>query len=119
MQTVLKQFCHPVNFLTCACSGKMIGRTGIGACSKRVICKKSWCGETCLSPLVKYFYVPRQYFFCGSFVFLCHVFLMLLRLFIAALWSTAEKGLTSWLLLVMFIVFFLLSHVVSLVRCGT
>ena len=55
MQTVLKQFCHPVNFLACACSGKMIGRTGIGACSKRVICKKSWCRETCLSPLVKYF----------------------------------------------------------------
>ena len=69
MQTVLKQFCHPVNFLACACSGKMIGRTGIGACSNRVICKKSWCRETCLSPLVKYFYVPRQYFFCGSFVF--------------------------------------------------
>ena len=33
------------------------------------------------------------------------VFLMLSRLFIAALWSPAGKGLTSWLLLVMFIVF--------------
>ena len=33
------------------------------------------------------------------------VFLMLLRLFIAALWSPAEKVLTSWFLLVMFIVF--------------
>ena len=43
---------------------------------------------------------------------------MLLRLFIAALWSLAGKGLTSWLLLVMFI-FFLLSNVVSLVRCGS
>ena len=37
--------------------------------------------------------------------FLCLVFLMLLRLFIATLWSPAEKGLTSWLFLVMFIVF--------------
>ena len=38
--------------------------------------------------------------------FLCLVFLMLSRLFIAALWSPAGKGLTSWLLLVMFIVFY-------------
>ena len=30
------------------------------------------------------------------------VFVMLLRLFIAALWSPAGKGLTSWLLFVMF-----------------
>ena len=52
-------------------------------------------------------------------MFFCLVFLMLLRLFIAALWSSAGKGLTSWLLLVMFIVFLLLSLVVSLVRCGT
>ena len=35
---------------------------------------------------------------------LCLVFLMLSRLFIAALWSPAWKGLSSWLLLVMFIV---------------
>ena len=47
----------------------------------------------------------------------CLVFFMLLRLFIAALGSPAGKGLTSWLLLVMFIVFLLLSHVVSWVRC--
>ena len=33
------------------------------------------------------------------------VFVMLSCLFIAALWSHAGKGLTSWLLLVMFIVF--------------
>ena len=33
---------------------------------------------------------------------LCLVFFMLSRLFIAALWSPAEKGLTSWLLFVMF-----------------
>ena len=38
---------------------------------------------------------------------------------IGALWSPAGKGLTSLLLLVMFIVFLLLSHVVSRVRCGT
>ena len=38
-------------------------------------------------------------------VFLCLVFLMLSRLFISALWSTAGKGLVSWLLLVMFIIF--------------
>ena len=37
-------------------------------------------------------------------------------LFIAALWSPAGKGLTSWLLLVMLIVFLLLANVVSWVR---
>ena len=36
---------------------------------------------------------------------LCPVFLMLSLLFIAALWSHARKGLTSWLLLVMIIVY--------------
>ena len=40
------------------------------------------------------------------FLCVCLVFLILSRLFIAALWSNAGKGLTSWLLLVMFIVFF-------------
>ena len=35
---------------------------------------------------------------------------MLFCLFIAALWSPEGKGLTSWLLLVMFIVILLLSH---------
>ena len=49
--------------------------------------------------------------------YLCLVFVMLLRLFIAALWSPAGKGLTTWLLFVMF-VFLSLSHVVSWVRCG-
>ena len=33
---------------------------------------------------------------------LCLVCVMLSRLFIAALWSTAGKGLNSWLLFVMF-----------------
>ena len=45
--------------------------------------------------------------------FLCLVFLMLLCLFIDALWSPAGKGMTSRLLLVKFIVFLSLSHVVS------
>ena len=58
-------------------------------------------------------------YFCGSFVFLYLVFLMLLHLVIAAVWLPAGKGLTSCLLLVMFIVFLLLSRVVSWVRCGT
>ena len=48
----------------------------------------------------------------------CLVFRLLLHLFVAALWSHAGKGLTSWVLLVMFIVFLLLSHVISWVRCG-
>ena len=34
--------------------------------------------------------------------YLCLVFFMLSRLSIAALWSIAGKGLTSWLLFVMF-----------------
>ena len=55
--------------------------------------------------------------------YLCLVLVMLSRLFIAALWSPAGKGrgkgLTSWLYLVMCIVFLLLSHVVSWVSCGT
>ena len=38
-------------------------------------------------------------------MFLCLMVLMRSRLFIAALCSPAGKGLTSWLVLVMFIVF--------------
>ena len=34
--------------------------------------------------------------------YLCHVFVMLSRPFIAALWSPAGNGLTSWLLFVKF-----------------
>ena len=45
--------------------------------------------------------------------YLCLVFVMLSRLFIADLWSPEGKGLTSWLLFVMFIVILLLSHLVS------
>ena len=54
--------------------------------------------------------IPRRYFFCGSFVFLYLVFLMLSRLFIAALWSPAGKGLTSWLSFVVSSVSLSLSH---------
>ena len=42
--------------------------------------------------------------------YLCLVFVMLSRLFIATLWSSEGKGLTTWLLFVMFIVILLLSH---------
>ena len=51
--------------------------------------------------------------------YLCLVFVMLARLFIAALWSPEGKGLTSWLLFVLFIVILLLSHVVSWDMCGS
>ena len=51
--------------------------------------------------------------------YLCLVFAMLSPLFIAALWSSEGKSLTSWLLFVMFIVVLLLCHLVSWVRCGT
>ena len=50
---------------------------------------------------------------------LCLVFVMLSRMFIAALLSSEGKGLTSWLLFVMFIVILLLLHLVSWDRCGT
>ena len=51
--------------------------------------------------------------------YLCLVFFMLSRLFIAALWSPAGKGLTSWLLFVMFNCVFVTSNVVLMVRYGT
>ena len=54
-----------------------------------------------------------MFFVCVSCV--SHAFVSV----IAALWSPAGKRLASWLLLVMFIVFLLLSRVVSWVRCGT
>ena len=62
---------------------------------------------------------PRVVLLLWIICVLCLVFLMLSRLFIAAIWSPTEKELTSWLLLVMFIVILLLSHVVSWVRCAT
>ena len=51
--------------------------------------------------------------------YLCLLLVMLSLLFIAALWSPVGKGLTSWLLFVMFNCVLSLSHVVSCVRCGT
>ena len=45
--------------------------------------------------------------------------LCLSRLFIAALWSPAGKGLTSWFVFVMFNCVLSLSNVVSWVSCGT
>ena len=57
--------------------------------------------------------------FVDHLCYSCLVFVMLLHLLIAALWSPAGLGLTSWLLFVMLIVFLSLSHVVYWVRCGT
>ena len=54
-----------------------------------------------------------------NFCYLCFVFLVLSCLFIAALWPSAGKGLTSWLSLAMFYCVFVISHVVSWVRCGS
>ena len=44
---------------------------------------------------------------------------MLSRLFIVALWSPEGKGLTSWLLFVMFNCILSLSYMVSWVKYGT
>ena len=54
-----------------------------------------------------------------KFCYLCLVFVMLSRLFVDALWSSAGKGLTSWLLFVMFILLLSLFHLVSWDSCGT
>ena len=51
--------------------------------------------------------------FVDHLCYLCILLVMLSHLFIAALCSPEGKGLTSWLLLVMFIVILLLSHLVS------
>ena len=70
-----------------------------------------------ISPLL--YLRMNDYWILNHLCVLCLVFLMLSRLFIAALWSPAGKGLTFWLLLVMFIVIVLLSNVVSWVMCDT
>ena len=57
--------------------------------------------------------------FVDHLFYLCLVSVTLKHLFIAASWSHEERGLTSWLLFVMFIVIVLLSHLVSLDRRGT
>ena len=71
---------------------------------------------------LKYFYWPFQ----GGTSFVDHLWFCVLcflcfrvHSLLPSRWSPAWKGLTSWFLLVMFIVFLLLSHVVSWVRCGT
>ena len=58
--------------------------------------------------------VPRQCFFCGS-VWMCVSCLsfILYCLFLAALWSPAGKGMTSWLACVLS-----LSHKGLWVKCG-
>ena len=58
-----------------------------------------------------YFVIYEHDRFNALLCYLCLVFFMLSCLSIAALWSPAGKGLTSWLLFVMF-VFLSLSHVV-------
>ena len=51
------------------------------------------------------------------FCYLCFVFVMVSSLFVVALWSPADKELTSWLSCVYyFIAFLLLFHVVSRVN---
>ena len=80
--------------------------------------------KTDVSPSVKYFLmtVPRRYFFCGSFMFflscVCYAFVRVC-LFICALWSPAERGLTSWRSFVVYICEFVTIPLVSWVRCGT
>ena len=82
-----------------------------------------WVGAPCtgLNPPVKYSTdcSKEVLLFVDHLCSLFLVFVMLLRLFIAALWSSEGKGLTSWLLIVMFNVILLLSHLVSWDRCGT
>ena len=55
--------------------------------------------KTSSSPLVEVVLltVPRQCFFCGLILLFMLVFVMLSCMLIAALWSHAGKGLTSWL----------------------
>ena len=60
-------------------------------------------GETDLSPQVKYFTeCSKAVLIVDHLCYLCLVFVMLSRVSIAALWSPAGKGLTSWLSFVMF-----------------
>ena len=56
----------------------------------------------CMERVVQFLSCLRKTSFADHFCYLCLVFFMLSRLFIAALWSPAGKGLTSWHLFVMF-----------------
>ena len=77
--------------------------------------------KTGLSPTVKYVYWSLEggTSFVDHPCYSCLMSVMLSRLFIAALWSPEGKGLTSWLLCVMFIVILWISLLVSRDRCGT
>ena len=73
----------------------MIGQTGIGACSKRVICKVLVPGNL-FEPSSKIFLlaVPRRYFFCGSFVFsvpcVSHAFASVHCCLVVTCWERAD-----------------------------
>ena len=58
-----------------------------------------WCHKTGVSPAVKYFTERSKSgtSFVDHLSYFCLVLVILSRLFIAALWSHAGKGLTSWL----------------------
>ena len=63
--------------------------------------------------------VPRRCFFCGSFMPFLSCFPMLsCTSVVDALWSPAEKGLTSWLSFVMSNFDVVTFPLVSWVRCG-
>ena len=84
---------------------------------------KHWRSQNAFSYINKslYFYCPFQggTSFVEKLWYFCLVRVMLSRLFIAALWSPAGKGLTSWLSFVVLNCVLLVSHVVSWVRYGT
>ena len=67
----------------------------------------------------EFHYSLKSKTFVDHSCYVCLVFVMLSRLFIVTLWSPAGKGMTFWLLFVMFNCVLSLSHVISWVRCGT
>ena len=75
--------------------------------------------KSCLFQFIPKFYGPSTFIWRKE-AWAEKCFVNLVRHYgLASLASRAGKGLTLWLLLVTFIVFFLLSHVVPWVRCGT
>ena len=72
----------------------------------------------CLYSIV--FLISFMDFLINKLYLACFMYVILSCLLIAALWSPAGKGLTSWLSFMWcFIVLLSLSSVVSYVRCGT
>ena len=75
----------------------MINQNRNRACSKRVICKKSWCHETGFKPSSKIMLltVPRWYFFCGSLVFfvpcVSHAFVSVHCCLVITCWERADR----------------------------